>query len=338
MSYRSHEGFTLIEMVVVVAILAILMALLFPVFSKVKEQGVRSSCIYNMRIISQGVMAYHQDHNAFPDMPGKMGLRGIPQGGVTGLNLSAQSIGESNLWCARDTYPERLGRTDISRDQTDSTYQYAYNGYGYVTTYEGLPFPVTTVEAANYFFGNPRVVDPAFESYNLANVNCNWDLGLIEQKNNQPFDVSRGLYQGLWNYRAPSETIVTLCQNHINAAGYPDIIPAVTLGGEALWLRPVRAHASGSGFVTRRPSATNLVPAIDWRINKEAFSDKPEDMNYFGDSLGNNSASTMPIVEVYYRHFTADGDLNKSANDPLNLSGHGFYDTGIDVKPGDYIM
>ncbi len=335
MSYRSIKGFTLIEMIVVVAIIAILMAMIFPVFSRVKEQAVRNSCIHNMRVIAQGVMIYHQDYNAYPNMPGGVGLRGIPRGGVTGLNISAISIAESSLWCTRDTYPERLGRTDISRDQTDSTYQYGYNRFGYVTTYSGLPFPVTTVEAANYFFGDPRVVDPSFDSYDLANKDCKWNLGLIEQKNGQPFNIPRGLYQGLWNYRAPSNTIITMCLNHIEGSGYPETVPAVTVGGEALMLHPVRSNASDSGFIGRRPPATPR-PAIDWRINREPFSAKADTMASFGDSLGNNAATSMPLVQVMYRKFTADTDLSSSAQS--TPTGYGFYDTGVAVNPGDYVM
>lgn len=336
MSYRSIKGFTLIEMIVVVAIIAILMALIFPIFSRVKEQAVRNSCIHNMRVIAQGVMIYHQDYNAYPEMPGRVGLRGIPQGGVTGLNISAINIAESSLWCTRDTYPERLGRTDISRDQTDSTYQYGYNEFGYVTTYAGLPFPVTTVEAANYFFGNPRVVDPSFDSYDPANINCKWDLGLIDQKNGQQFNIPRGLYQGLWNYRAPSNSIITMCLNHIEGSGYPDTIPAVTVGGEALMLHPARSNASDSGFIGRRPPMVPR-PAIDWRINREPFSNNAVDtMASFGDSLGNNAATSMPLVQVIYRNFTADTDLLNSAQS--TPTGYGFYDTGITVNPGDYVM
>ncbi len=59
-SHRS-KGFTLIEILVVIAIIAILAAILFPVFARARENARRSSCQSNLKQIGLAMMQYTQD-------------------------------------------------------------------------------------------------------------------------------------------------------------------------------------------------------------------------------------------------------------------------------------
>lgn len=58
---RPRAGFTLIEMLVVIAIIGLLAAILFPVFSRVRENGRRAACMSNLKQIWLGAMQYVQD-------------------------------------------------------------------------------------------------------------------------------------------------------------------------------------------------------------------------------------------------------------------------------------
>jgi prepilin-type N-terminal cleavage/methylation domain-containing protein len=159
---RRTWGFTLVELLVVMAILAILTSLLFPVFRNAKDRADRESCANNLRVIAQAVMAYHQDHLVYPPPAGFTGLRGIPEGGIPALQFATPTLSRNDLWCSRDTYPDRLPSSYTpkpARDGTDSTYDLGFNYYGYVTTTDGTPFPVTTAEAAHYLFGDPKDMD-----------------------------------------------------------------------------------------------------------------------------------------------------------------------------------
>lgn len=59
------RGFTLIEILVVVAILALLGALLFPVFSSARAKARETSCVSNLRQIGLGVALYARDFDDF---------------------------------------------------------------------------------------------------------------------------------------------------------------------------------------------------------------------------------------------------------------------------------
>lgn len=57
------EGFTLIELLVVIAIIAILMAILMPALNRVKEQGQRATCLYNLKQLSLCWIMYADEND-----------------------------------------------------------------------------------------------------------------------------------------------------------------------------------------------------------------------------------------------------------------------------------
>lgn len=60
---RQQRGFSLLELLVVLAITAILTALLFPAFAKIREDAQRVVCSSNQRNIGTGINMYANDHN-----------------------------------------------------------------------------------------------------------------------------------------------------------------------------------------------------------------------------------------------------------------------------------
>ena len=60
---RVYSAFTLIEVLVVLSIIALLAALLFPVFARARENARRTSCLSNLKQIGLGLMQYTQDYD-----------------------------------------------------------------------------------------------------------------------------------------------------------------------------------------------------------------------------------------------------------------------------------
>ena len=62
-STRDNRAFTLIELLVVVTIIAVLAAILFPVFARARENARRASCMSNLKQIGLALMMYVQDYD-----------------------------------------------------------------------------------------------------------------------------------------------------------------------------------------------------------------------------------------------------------------------------------
>ena len=72
-----RPAFTLVEMLVVVAIVSLLAALLFPVFGRAREKARQASCTSNLKQIGLALKQYAQDYDgSYPDRA-VLGLSGL---------------------------------------------------------------------------------------------------------------------------------------------------------------------------------------------------------------------------------------------------------------------
>lgn len=60
---RSKQGFTLIEVLVVLAVISILFAILLPVFASVRARSRQTACASNLRQIGTAIFLYAQDYD-----------------------------------------------------------------------------------------------------------------------------------------------------------------------------------------------------------------------------------------------------------------------------------
>jgi|SRR5579884_992283 len=65
---EKQRGFTLLEMMVVVAIIAILAAVLIPNFTHARAQAATSACMANMKTIATAMELYYTDNQQYPNV------------------------------------------------------------------------------------------------------------------------------------------------------------------------------------------------------------------------------------------------------------------------------
>lgn len=67
---REHQtgrnGFTLIELMVVISIIAMLMSLILPAVVQIREQSRRTQCLNNLRQVSVALHGFHSAHRRLP--------------------------------------------------------------------------------------------------------------------------------------------------------------------------------------------------------------------------------------------------------------------------------
>jgi len=117
---QQAKGFTLVELLVVLAVIGLLAALLFPAFGRMQKRASETSCIANLRQIGVGVRQYYLDEKTYPPS-------------LTALMPPADDYPKgTNILSSRD-----LGR--CPDDDNESPGRHSYSVYG-----SNTPAPLAT--------------------------------------------------------------------------------------------------------------------------------------------------------------------------------------------------
>lgn len=134
---KHRRGFTLIEILVVIAIIAILAALIFPVFAQAREKARTIQCSSNCRQLATAVMLYAHDYDE--TLPGWPDPSANPLFSTWGWCMVVPALDpylkNRNVWaCPSASMPQSFGPPGSQVVVT-----LAYNEYIYNTAHRLLP-------------------------------------------------------------------------------------------------------------------------------------------------------------------------------------------------------
>ncbi len=181
--HRASAAFTLVELLVVIAVLALLTALLVPSFKKARDMAMEGACKANLRNWGIGFLAYASDHKGFLPHPDgqEREVKGTDTGNEGYMDLIPPYLGDR----PRCDYPQgqkpthgfwqcpaaRVAPELASRP--NGYFSYAMNSYLAHDFSFGLPWGVTP-QPSFLFLG--RVAAPA-QTILMFEQTLNPDMG-----------------------------------------------------------------------------------------------------------------------------------------------------------------
>lgn len=231
------SAFTLVEMLVVIGIIAVLVAILYPVFSSARVKARQTNCIGQLQQVIVALKTYAEDHRGYPPAPVWDGTRFW--GGVSALWPDYISD-ISTLFC-----PEDLGAKSKNKQAKEMVYSSYNANFDLMTDPSTWAVGLLPDRVYNYYgyddTGYDVYDDTTYIRPTAAAPDPPWWL-----------DPAKGLgwrhYPRLMNRYAPDNTIVLHCPFHrhyYKDADKRDIV--IRLGGEAKVIHLSEMAATISG-------------------------------------------------------------------------------------------
>lgn len=151
--WHNSRGFTLIEMLVVIGIIAVLVAIIFPVFTTAREKARQARCRTNLSQLVTQLKQFRRDHGFYPPSPWYDAAAGKYKGGFS--DLYPDYIQDKNLLICPDDKAVKVLKKE-AKDRVYSSYNgvaadpangdwtlterlYNYYGYTYVANNDADP-------------------------------------------------------------------------------------------------------------------------------------------------------------------------------------------------------
>lgn len=144
---QSRHAFTLIELLTVIAIIAVLAGIIFPVFAQTREKGRQIACASNLRQLGMAILQYTQDYDE--QLPGTYN-------GDYGIDSAYNRIGG---WIYYNEFAQNNPNRKVFDPKLGSIYPYVKNERIYICPTDGGGETI-----GNSYAMNSCVAEPAADA------------------------------------------------------------------------------------------------------------------------------------------------------------------------------
>lgn len=245
-----NRGFSLVELLTVIAIIAILAAVIFPVMGVVKERAKQNNCMANLHQIAQGVAMFKTDNRRYPvtlvgavDDQGRFSTNGSYSGtpvdfgsAKNDAHLFSEYVPSVKAFhCPSSNIVDTKATVSVPLTAygTDTIDVYTYNSYEVYVNNSGV--------AERHY-----CTDWARKDNNYADV-----AALSPDADSESITLKQADYERQLKFRnPPADTVVTWCSYHQSGTG---------------------TSAKGNAIVVFLDGSAQLVPAnkvnaCKWRV------------------------------------------------------------------------
>ncbi len=243
---RKQSGFSMVELLTVIAIIALLAAIIFPIMSSAKESARRTQCISNMGNIFQAVQLFKSDQHRYPEfIVGPVKWKLDSSGNIVEPYPLSDSTGTLENGTLVSLYPEYIKSSSdvkcpLSRAKSNEVAPDPMYTYLNTLDFSLSNPPMRRIGELNKPSAPEEYSSPAYYLYvastydiqmpkgsteyqaNYAPIWTNEDAASVTNKysdvNEREAQLAVISRQLRWK-EPPSDTIITRCSLHRDAAG-----------------------------------------------------------------------------------------------------------------------